>query len=280
MYLPAPLRRRLTARDARVRAQGVKRGVRQGIKQGAARQRAAREKTPHRYVFVVSYGRTGSTLLQGLLNALPRTLVRGENGLYVLDLYRAQASVSAMREGHLKHDRRTPESAFFGLKEIRPQAFERHMRELVSEAILGRTRSSSWDVIGFKEVAWHRIEPEETAGFFDAMDRAFPDVRYVLNTRDHSAVLASGFWKRVDEDAARRLIERVGEVQEHLRRTRPDRVVEVRYEAMTSSDRAERDELLRTLGDFVLGAPVSEEVLASLRETLARPHGPNPTAQA
>ena len=36
----------------------------------------------HDYVFVVTYGRTGSTLVQVLLNTLPRTLVRSENGMF------------------------------------------------------------------------------------------------------------------------------------------------------------------------------------------------------
>src|SRR5215213_881342 len=31
------------------------------------------------YVFVVTYGRSGSTLLMGLLNSIPGYLVRGEN---------------------------------------------------------------------------------------------------------------------------------------------------------------------------------------------------------
>jgi hypothetical protein len=31
------------------------------------------------YVFIVTYGRSGSTLLQGVLNSIPGYLVRGEN---------------------------------------------------------------------------------------------------------------------------------------------------------------------------------------------------------
>jgi hypothetical protein len=269
MYLPGPVRRRLSARDERVRARGVAEGRRI--------ERSRRAEVRHRYVFVVSYGRSGSTLVQGLLNTLPRTLVRGENGLYLVDLHRAHAAVAAVRADHDKHVRPTPESAFFGLKELRPALFARSVRELVTAGILGRTDADGWDTIGFKEVAWHRVEPDETAAFFDFLDRAFPDVRYVLNTRDHDAVVASGFWKRVETDTARRLIERVTEVQEHLRATRPDRVVEARYEEITGSDGAVRDAQLRALGAFVTGSPVDEEVLTALRATLARPHGPNPS---
>ena len=35
--------------------------------------------------------------MQGLLNALPRTLVRGENGLYLVHLYRALADARRFR---------------------------------------------------------------------------------------------------------------------------------------------------------------------------------------
>ena len=35
---------------------------------------------PLRYVVVVSYGRTGSTLLQGVLMSAPHVMVRGEQG--------------------------------------------------------------------------------------------------------------------------------------------------------------------------------------------------------
>jgi hypothetical protein len=134
-------------------------------------------------------------------------------------------------------------------------------------------------VLGFKEVVWHRIEPEETAAFFDTMDKAFPGVRYVLNTRDVERVLGSGFWRDADADEARRLIERVVEIQEHLRATRPDRVHDVRYEELTGPDPDARDDVVRRLGEFVTGSPVTPEVLASARAVLATGHGPFPFAR-
>src|SRR3954464_1127587 len=49
------------------------------------------------FVFVVTYGRSGSTLVQGLLNALPGTLVRGENNFYILPLFQAWSLASAFQ---------------------------------------------------------------------------------------------------------------------------------------------------------------------------------------
>ncbi len=270
-YLPGPVRRRLTAHDERVRAQGFRAG--QG--QGGSR-------TPldsHRYVFVVTYGRSGSTLVQGLLNTLPRTLVRGENGLYLLDLYRALAVLTEFRSRHDQHGGRTPASAFYGIGKVRPAYFHQAMNDIVRRSALGGEPHRRYDVLGFKEVVWHRVEPEETAGFFDAMDAAFPRARYVLNTRDPDDVVGSGFWKRTEEEEARRLIARVVEIQEHLRSTRPERVLDVRYADLTSDDDTVRDAQVRALGEFVTGGPVTDDLLAELVATLSKGHGPFPFAR-
>lgn len=271
MYLPPPVRRRLQAHDARVREEGVREGI--------ARMQARRSRERYRYVFVVTYGRSGSTLVQGLLNVLPRTLVRGENDLYLLHLYRALATLRAFRDLHGEHGSRNVVSAFYGLKAIRRSAFVQAMNDIVTTGVIGNLDPGDYDVIGFKEVAWHRITPEETAGFFDTMDKAFPGVRYVLNTRDPERVLGSGFWVKADADRARALIGRVLDIQAHLRATRPDRVYDVRYEVLTGDDRVARDALVRGLGEFVTDQPVTDALMTELEATLATAHGPFPFAR-
>jgi hypothetical protein len=42
-----------------------------------------------RLSFVVTYGRSGSTLLQGLLNSIPRYCIRGENYNAMFYMFRA-----------------------------------------------------------------------------------------------------------------------------------------------------------------------------------------------
>lgn len=230
------------------------------------------------YVFVVTYGRSGSTLVQGLLNALPRTLVRGENGLYLVHLYRALADLQQYRLKHDEHGGRTPSSAFYGLRHTKPHYFHRAISGIVRDSLLGTVDPSRIDRLGFKEVAWHRIEPHEVAGFFDMMDAAFPGARYVLNSRATEDVLRSGFWRKVDDEVAGRRVAAVVEIQEFLRRSRPDRVVEVTYEAVTAADQEVQDRQLCALGEFATGEPVDAALLTTLRGTVSRPHGPNPRA--
>lgn len=229
----------------------------------------------YRYVFVVTYGRSGSTLVQGLLNTMPRTLVRGENSLYLVELFRAMHRVRALRRRHLKHHPRRSSSAFFGLHELTPRSFVLSARDLVTGHLLGDVPPREVDVLGFKEVLWNRVEPDETEDFFDYLDRVFPGCQYVLNQRDHEQVVGSGFWQAHDRDEVLATIHRVEEIQDHLRQTRPDRVLDLHYGQLTSTDQSISDAQLRGVAEFVHGS-CDDALLTRLRETRETGHGPFP----
>lgn len=230
---------------------------------------------PHRlqYLFVVTYGRSGSTLVQGLLNTMPRVLVRGENGFYPLLVYRACSRAMAFRELHYNHRPRQVSSAFYGVRSVKRHRFVAAMRRLVVDTLLGPVDRAEVDVLGFKEVLWHEVTPEETADFFDFLDEAFPGARYVLNTRTHEDVVVSGFWQKHDADEVFAAITRVEEIQAFLRETRPDRVHDTRYELITSDDDAVSDGELRSFAEFVLGH-CDDDLLERLQETRRTGHGP------
>lgn len=227
------------------------------------------------FVFVVTYGRSGSTLVQGMLNQMPRTLVRGENGLYVQHLFRAWRAADDIRQKRKGPTSRKPTNAFFGINALTRKRFVRSAHRLVVGGLLGAEDEKDYDRLGFKEVEWHHLTPEETAPFFDWLDEVCPGATYVLNTRDVEQVMGSGFWQRRDADEAKAAIDRVIEIQDHLRETRPDRVLETRYEVITGEDRAASDAALKDLAEFVLGS-CDARLLETLRGTLAVGHGPNP----
>jgi hypothetical protein len=232
--------------------------------------------SPDEFVFVVTYGRSGSTLTQGLLNTLPRTLVRGENDLYLLHHYRAWAGVRQFQQSFAEAgSRRGPKSAFYGIDEVELGRFISSAHDLAVTQMLGDTPPSEVDRIGFKEVLWHRIEAEETVDFFNWFEKVFPGARYVLNRRDHEKVAVSGFWQKQERDEVRRAIQRVEEIQDYLVATRPDRSLLTQYERVTSDDSGVSDNELRTLAEFVAGSCSSDQ-LALMRRTLGEGHGPRP----
>lgn len=242
--------------------------------------RRARNLVPGRirqpeYLFVVTYGRSGSTLVQGLLNTLPRTLVRGENNLYILPLFNAWLQVRSFQRQHGREAEKGVRSAFYGLDEIRLDDFVRTTRELVTRQLYGSVRRSSVDVLGFKEVLWHRIPARQTAAFFQFFEQVFPGARYVLNRRDHDDVSQSGFWQSQETAEVRRALTRVESIQDFLRESRRGRTFDTRYEVLTGDDRTAVDRDLRALAEFAVGR-CDDEILTELRTTMAVGHGPNP----
>jgi hypothetical protein len=231
-----------------------------------------------RFVFVVTYGRSGSTLAQGMLNTLPRTLVRGENNLYLLQLFRAYAGLSSFMDKFAGAAAK-PSSAFYGLREADLGTFATSVRELVQRQLLGSTDGSEVDRLGFKEVLWHRIKPKEWSGFFDFTDLAFGQPLYVLNRRDVAMASTSGFWRKKRPGVAEGQINRVLRLQDFLRESRPDRCFDTEFEAMTSDDREVAGRQLRGLAEFVTGS-CDEDLLAALLATREVGHGPNPFGKA
>jgi hypothetical protein len=226
-----------------------------------------------RFVFVVTYGRSGSTLTQGMLNTLPRTLVRGENNLYLLPLYRAYAGLDTFRSQFGGRGAAKASSAFYGLREVDLDDFATAVHDLVQRQLLGDVPVADVDRLGFKEVLWHRIRPKEWPGFFDFVDRAFGDPLYVLNRRDVAMTTTSGFWRKKPEAAARQ-ITRIRRLQEFLRETRPQRAFDTRFEAITSTDHNVAADQLRRLAEFVTGS-CDDELLAALFATRKKGHGPH-----
>ena len=231
-----------------------------------------------RFVFVVTYGRSGSTLTQGMLNTLPRTLVRGENNLYLLQLFRAYAGLASFME-KFGGAAAKPSSAFYGLRDADLDTFAASVRDLVQRQLLGSTDPSDVDRLGFKEVLWHRIKPKEWSDFFDFVDVAFGQPLYVLNRRDVTMASTSGFWRKKRPGVAERQINRVRKLQDFLRESRPDRSFCTEFEAMTSDDREVAGDQLRGLAEFVTGG-CDDDLLAALFATREIGHGPNPFGKA
>lgn len=239
---------------------------------------AKRPGPPRRHLFVVAYARSGSTLTQGVLNTLPRTLVRGENGFFLLPLFRAHQGLRTFAEKFDGPSSTTPASAFYGLQEIDLAAFAASVRDLTDRQLLGATPSGEVDLLGFKEVLWHRVKPEEWADFFAFLDDAFGSPLYVLNRRDVAMAATSGFWRKNPENARQR-ITRIRELQDFLLATRADRCFVTEFEQITSRDRRVAAEHLRALARFV-AADCDDDQLAAMLATLDIGHGPHPFGEA
>ena len=159
------------------------------------------------YLFVVTYGRSGSTLLQGILNAIPGYLIRGENRqmLGLLHEYHRMGTAEKreQRRQQRKHDLpvggSTPVRPFYGMDNFKGQASLKDIRRLALDTILRPAPDTR--VIGFKEIRW---DDEDVERYVAWLCKVFPGARFVVNTRDLTSVAQSKWWAEIP-DAAEQL---------------------------------------------------------------------------
>jgi hypothetical protein len=149
------------------------------------------------YLFIMTYGRSGSTLLQGILNSIPGYLVRGENRDAVYHLYRFHSTCTqeARRVARKDGRKRPVTHPFFGIDSFPAERSLEQVRELVDRTLLRPEPGTR--VAGYKEIRWYQKDLPDYVAFLRA---AFPGARFLVNTRDHEAVLASAFWKDKPRD--------------------------------------------------------------------------------
>ena len=149
------------------------------------------------YLFILTYGRSGSTLLSGLLNAIPGYLVRGENRNALRHLYDYQRLLLTTRDELVERygagRLRSRTHPFFGIADVQPQRTTRAVRHLALETVLRPKQDTR--VAGFKEIRWYQPDLEDYVAWLRVV---FPGARFLVNTRDHADVLRSKWWAQGD----------------------------------------------------------------------------------
>lgn len=159
-----------------------------------------------RHLFVVTYGRSGSTVLQNVLNTIPGYCIRGENGGMVTSLVDGCLALERARSGLRRADR-TQRDPWFGIQEADPDAFRKGLADLFVQTVLRPPPDCR--TIGFKEVRYtpDNLGDDLFGEVTDFLLSKFEDARIVFNTRDAAEVAHSGWWAKRPADKVIPLIE-------------------------------------------------------------------------
>lgn len=152
-----------------------------------------------KHILIVTYGRTGSTLLQGLLNTVDGVLVRGENFNFCHGLYSAYKSIVNTVELQGNSGQKTT-SPFYGSFTFDPQIFLSDCYSLISKQ-LGVDLEDGVSCWGFKEIRYTATEIKnregyDLKGFLDFLNKVLPETGVIFLGRNHDDVVNSAFWKQ------------------------------------------------------------------------------------
>lgn len=228
------------------------------------------------YVFVVTYGRSGSTLTQSLLNSIPGYCIRGENGNLLYYFSRAAAVVSNWdnftwrQEEILKpFDQRrkevadtfaTPKDPWYGAENVNTDEFSRAMMDLFVREVLHIPEQTR--VAGFKEIRFHE-DRKFFHSYLEKIKKYFPKSRFIFQTRDYNSVSQSGWWKTRNKSDVKAMVQSADQLYQQFSEKNPSICYTIEYERYS-----EGAQYIRELFDFLHESPDMDKISEILDEKL------------
>lgn len=199
--------------------------------------------TPRAHVFIVTYGRSGSTLTQSLLNTLPGYQIRGENGNLAWFLARAvdlvqrhemfagrrrdAALPAGQRDAYLAPLIGQPHDPWAGAENVDPDALRRGLMEVFSREVL--RPGPDCRVSGFKEIRFHE-DPDFFATYLNILRDSFAGTRFLFQTRNLEAVVRSGWWAQQPREQVVAQLRRAEELFADYAAAQPEACFTIRHE--------------------------------------------------
>ena len=159
-------------------------------------------------LLVVTYGRSGSTLLQGLLNTIPGCVVRGENNNFCHGLFLAWQSLT---RSQVHREEIRPEDPWYGAGLMSVPKFIASARDIVEVQLMGDTTEPRPACLGFKEIRYLQTElsvrpkdyPAHLRDYLRFLGEVMPKLGIIFLTRDHDQVCRSAWWRDDPETKVR-----------------------------------------------------------------------------
>jgi len=158
-------------------------------------RKSARVGIQPEFVVIVTFGRSGSTVLQSALNRIPGVVVRGENFGATRHLFRAFEAILKTHTEHGGVGTLAKNDPMYGAHLLQPSKFLSEMRRIVTEDILQVGPGTV--LAGFKEVRYtpsHYSDYEEFLRHLLFLESCLPGLRFVMNVRDVAGASQSGWW--------------------------------------------------------------------------------------
>lgn len=146
----------------------------------------------YNFVFIFTYGRSGSTLLMGLLNSMPHYCIRGENNNLLHRLYWSCDALYGALASPSAKNAASPTNPWFGLDKTNPGRFaERLIDAFVDEVLVPGPNHTT---LGFKEIRFSQHEVPDFEAYMAFVRRSFPGCKIIFNHRNLADVAASKWW--------------------------------------------------------------------------------------
>ena len=223
------------------------------------------------YVFIATYGRSGSTLLMKVLNAIEGACIRGERGnslspvLRAISIIQHESNFSVRRaeaakpfeerSAHWQQIMGTVDDPWYGSESVDPVLYAKLALDAYVRAVLLPPDEVTF--LGLKEISFHEVGSAFEANMTCLLE-FFPNSKIIFLTRDIAQVANSGWWRDMAYSAVEKRLQDANARFESFQLEHADRCMMFDY-----SQFAEGYDGVLPLFDF-LGVSVAEETVAEI----------------
>lgn len=185
------------------------------------------------FLFIVTYGRSGSTLLQGILNSEDTIHVLGENQDLVYHMYQCFQTLRDAKRRYSRPIDKNSTHPWYGIEsyseELLANTFSNYLWQQIG--LIGKPDAS---IRGYKEIRY--MFKEDLGEYLNFLKNTFVDSLFVFNFRNLDDVIRSGFWaEHHDQPGMVKLMQRFEAVALAFHAENPQRSVVVRYDDYVKS---------------------------------------------
>ncbi|SNT34738.1 sulfotransferase [Tropicimonas sediminicola] len=220
-----------------------------------------------KHVFIITYGRTGSTALMKALNSIKGACLRGENGGLLRPI--AEAFMISQRSRRRHGEASGPVShPWYGAGEMRPHRFGTNLAQAFTRDVLAPPDGTR--LTGFKEIRYTAdgLTDQAFRGILRFMLTQFEDSRVIFLTRNPDEVADSAWWQTRDRDIVIDVLEATIERFRHAHEDFPEQTFLLDHASFNSDPEGLRP-LLQWLGEEI----PPEALAAALAERVAEASG-------
>ncbi len=157
------------------------------------------------YVFIVAYGRSGSTLLQAILQSIDGYHIRGENNNLILPLYHSVRRLKTAQHKHQHRNPSEPKTPWYGLNDMSVHNYTSGLIDVYKREVIQAPQGTR--VAGFKEVRYHDMPDSDTLELFAFMIEYFQNAKFVFNTRNWKSISKSAWWSTLNPEQVKKKIQ-------------------------------------------------------------------------
>lgn len=164
-----------------------------------------------KYVLIITHGRSGSTLLQGILNSIKGWRIYGENFNFAFHLFEAGYCLYRTKTNHGKPKNENPTNPWYGASKINIKDFNNKSALLLRDFVHMNIARDGDKCIGFKEIRYIDILKEDMSGYLlqsylQFLMQALPSVKLIFLNRKEEDTLKSEWWKKGNSEENMRLL--------------------------------------------------------------------------